>query len=279
LNEPDRRLFEATATGNLWQLPDCGFNLRYSMRYLRDLLRIYSYRLEIREGINAVKSYKKILVNSLFSRESVKRAYGVGSVVCYPGVSAGIFNYNPLIKKKPFIAGMGRISQAKNIELAISAVALIPIEERPVLFWISNGLVNDYFLSMEKLAAERNVDFRPLIDIKDEEIVNVLNEAAVFISTSHLEPFGLAPLEANLCGTYVVSVAEGGFRETICQGQNGSLVSTGSPADLAAAIRPFCLDLEMATERGKLAREHCLTNWDLALMAEKIENELHSITI
>ncbi len=63
--------------------------------------------------------------------------------------------------------------------------------------------------------------------------------------TSQLEPFGLAPLEANSCGTPVVAVAEGGVRETIKDGLNGFLVDD-EPEAIAQAIKLLLSDAELA---------------------------------
>jgi len=49
------------------------------------------------------------------------------------------------------------------------------------------------------------------------------------VYSARLEPFGLAPLEANACATPVVAVAEGGVRESIRNGVNGVLISERRP--------------------------------------------------
>jgi glycosyltransferase involved in cell wall biosynthesis len=63
----------------------------------------------------------------------------------------------------------------------------------------------------------------------DENIVELLNRAAVMVYSARLEPFGLAPLEANACATPVVAVAEGGVRESIRNGVNWSAHSGKAP--------------------------------------------------
>jgi glycosyltransferase involved in cell wall biosynthesis len=277
LGEPDRRLFEASPSGNIWELPRYSKSIRGIYRYYKDLLRTYSARLLLREESAAARSYSKILVNSLYSRESVKRAYGVDSSVCYLGVDEGTFTIEKDIVKKPFVAGMGRISPAKNIELAISVIALIPEERRPVLKWISNKTVHDYLEKINILAKEKNMSFIPLSDTPDAELVKVLNEASIMICTSHLEPFGLAPLEANMCGTSVVAVAEGGFRESIVDGENGFLVSTRGEAEMARLVDLFCSDPVYAKQMGIKAREHALKYWNRKQMADNIEKELFSM--
>lgn len=274
LGEPDRKLFEAEGECNIWQLPEFSFSLKGIRRFYKDFLSNYSYRLSVREQIHAARSYSAIFVNSLYSRESVKRAYGLDSAVCYLGVNELIFSPNEALDKKSFVVGMGRISSAKSPETAISALSLISPDRRPSLIWISNDPVYDHLEKLVKFAVERKVDFKPLINIDDSEIVNVLSEASVMICTSRLEPFGLAPVEANMCGTAVIAVREGGFRESIVNNVNGFLVDDGNLSDMAGLIEKFCSDLKYSADMGKKAREYAITNWNFSAMADNIENAL-----
>ena len=74
---------------------------------------------------------------------------------------------------------------------------------------------------MRSLAESHEVTFDARRSIDDSELVETLNRATAMVYAPRLEPFGLAPLEANACGLPVVAVAEGGVRETIIDGVNG----------------------------------------------------------
>ncbi|HUX56315.1 MAG TPA: glycosyltransferase family 4 protein [Bacteroidales bacterium] len=278
LGEPDRKLFEAGNEGNIWELPEYSFSLKGINRMRRDFIRNYAYRLLIREQVAAAKSFSVILVNSFYSREAVKRAYGTDSAVCYLGVDEKIFFPIPGVQKKNYVAGMGRISASKNPETAISSLAMIPEIRRPVLKWISNEPVHDHLEKINKLAKDKKVEFVTLTDLPDNEVVKVLNEASVMICTSRLEPFGLAPVEANMCGTSVIAVAEGGFRESIKDGENGFLISADTESEIARLADRFCSDLQYAKDMGDKAREFALRNWSFSRMSDNIDNELRNLT-
>jgi glycosyltransferase involved in cell wall biosynthesis len=241
------------------------------------LLTTYSRRIQVSEEIKAAKSCSRILVNSLYSRESIKRAYGINSSVCYLGVDEKLFHSDNDIPKKPFVVGMGSIVKGKNVDMAIHVIAKIPTYQRPQLKWISNGFAPDYFNAITTLAKKLKVEFMPLIDIKDEKLTEVLSEAAVMIYTSQLEPFGLAPIEANMCGTSVVGVAEGGIRESVKNQINGFLVNDYQIDEMANLILQFITDMNYAKQMGKQARTHVLKYWNWKQMADNIENEIQSI--
>lgn len=277
LGEPNRKLYEASESGNIWQFPSYQPDIRGINRYRRDFLRTCLHRMQVAEEINSAKSYNKVLVNSLFSRESIKRAYGINSTVCYLGIDESSFNVKGDVVKEPYIVGLGRISPAKNVETAIRVVSKIAKEQRPSLKWISNGFDADYFDSILSLAESLDVNFKPLINIDDKELLEVLSKASVMIYTSHLEPFGLAPIEANFSGTFVVAIAEGGVRETIKPPLNGFLINGLNYGEMARTIMPLISNLKHASEMGKKAREHALKFWNWNQMADNIENELISV--
>ena len=273
LGEPNRLLYEASDSMNIWELPACDFSIRGINIIRKDLSLTYSRRIQMREEISAAKSCNRILVNSLFSRESIKRAYGIDSVVCYLGVDEKHFHDKKDLIKKPFVAGMGRISKSKNVEMAIRIISKIPVEKRPQLKWISNGFVPDYYETIITLAKNLNVNFVPLIDLADEKLTEVLGEAAVMICTSHLEPFGFAPIEANMCGTSVVAISEGGFRESVQHQVNGLLVNGSRIDEMANSILLFTTDLKYAKQMGQQAKAYALKYWNWEKMSDNIEKE------
>ena len=87
--------------------------------------------------------------------------------------------------------------------------------------WIGNVAIPSYLQEMQALAVARDVVFEPKIGITDQEVLDILGRALTVLYAPRLEPFGLAPLEANACSIPVLAVAEGGVRETIIDEVNG----------------------------------------------------------
>jgi glycosyltransferase involved in cell wall biosynthesis len=94
------------------------------------------------------------------------------------------------------------------------------------------------------------------------------------IYSSRLEPFGLAPLEANACGTPVIALAEGGVRETIVPGENGLLAANARPATLAAAVQKLIADPTLAAHLRSRCRAVVLARWQSSAAAERLEAAL-----
>lgn len=275
LGEPYRLLYESFPE-NIWQAPSYDFKIKNAWRIVNEFKDNYAKRIQTREEINAAKKYNSILVNSLFSRENVLRSYGLDSKVCYLGIDINVFK--PVdYRKEPYIVGLGKISHLKSVHKAIGIISKIPPEFRPELKWISNGYDEAYFNEMVLLSKQLKVKFEPLINIPDTEVVRVLSLAAIMIYLPYLEPFGLAPLEANACGTYVVAIAEGGIRESICEGRNGHLLIDYNEDELSGVILKFVTDLNYASLKGEEALLWVKEKWDWESMADNIEHALSGV--
>jgi glycosyltransferase involved in cell wall biosynthesis len=277
LGEPFRPYYEALPE-NIWQAPYKKLILKKIKRLYKDYLINYSRRLRVLQEIESAKRYDTILVNSLFSRESVLRAYGVDSTVCYLGIDANYFIHNN-VNKKNYVVGLGSISFNKSVHKAIEIIGAIPREVRPVLKWVANSINQRYFDEMILLAKKLDVDFQPFIKIEDIELIEIISNAAVMLYTSRLEPFGLAPLESNACGTYVVAIAEGGVRESISNGKNGSLINSYKLIEFVNEIVPFIADVNYALKKGLEARNYVIENWNENMMAKNICSEIENLVL
>ena len=277
LGEPNRYLYEAMPY-NIWQTPYNRFKIKKIKRYFIDLFDTYSRRIKVRNEIMSAKSYKKILVNSLFSRENVLRSYGVDADVCYLGINTANFNSNGIIKE-PFVVGLGSITIMKSIDKAIEVIGLIPKDIRPDLKWITN-LIDRWYLNEITLLAKRlEVNFQIFEKISDSELVSIVSKAAIMIYTPRLEPFGLAPLEANACGTYVVAIAEGGVRESITNGVNGILINGYKKKEIAEIVKLFVTDLDLAKIRGAVACKFVGEYWNRKFMSDNLLSEIENVLV
>jgi glycosyltransferase involved in cell wall biosynthesis len=236
----------------------------------------YSRRIRVQNEINAAKSYNKILVNSLFSRENLIRSYGIDSNVCYLGIETEKFNSEETVKE-PFVVGLGSITFLKSVHKAIEIIGKIPKTERPELKWVANFMDKYYLDELINLANKLEVEFKVFVNISDDELTTILSRAAIMIYTSRLEPFGLAPLEANACGTYVAAIAEGGVRESIINGLNGTLINGYKINEIADVVKLFVKDLNLARIKGDAARKFVREKWNKQFMANNILSEFEDI--
>jgi glycosyltransferase involved in cell wall biosynthesis len=131
----------------------------------------------------------------------------------------------------------------------------------------------------EQLAAQHEVRLTVKVAISDDELVDILCRAAAMIYAPVLEPFGLAPLEANACETPVVALAEGGVKETIEDGVNGRMVWSYGPEVLAEALSDVLDSPEYARRLGKQGRERVLDRWTLEAAGDELERQLLALVV
>jgi glycosyltransferase involved in cell wall biosynthesis len=251
LPEPYRLLYEANPVSP-WVAPVSIQGYWHSPHQIRSMLydffAVQWLRIQAREELLNAQVYDQILVNSYYSRECVLRVYGLDSKVGYSGIDTQKFVYRHQPREK-FIIGVGAITPAKNIRFVIEALANVSTP-RPVLTWVGNFKNPIYYDEIQKLAQSVGVVLDLRVMISDEELVDLLNRAAMMVYTPRLEPFGFAPLEANACGTPVLSVAEGGIRETVIDGLNGLLIENDALA-MAAAIERLLNNPVYARQLGE----------------------------
>jgi glycosyltransferase involved in cell wall biosynthesis len=275
LQEPSRGLYEARGGGLPWvAIPPQSrpwMHPSYMRWFVFDLIRTQQLRILARDERLNASAFDLILVNSYFSRESLLRVYGLDSTVCYLGVDTKLF-VNHRYPRENFVVSVGELSPHKNPEFIIKAVALTPAPQ-PRLVWIANTGPDWYHDGMRSLAESVEVNFDVRKGVDDNELVETLSRAAAMVYAPRLEPFGLAPLEANACGLPVVAVAEGGVREVIIDGVNGLLVQH-QPQAMAHAIQRLAQDKQLATELSKNGPEIVEEKWSVNSAVERLERQL-----
>jgi glycosyltransferase involved in cell wall biosynthesis len=275
LGEPNRWLYEAGESGLPWvAIPAATrswIRPRYIWWFLWNLIGTQRLRVLVRDERLNASAFDLILVNSYFSRESLLRVYGLDSTVCYLGVDTQLF-VNHRYPRENFVVSLGSLRPHKNAEFLIKAVAKIGVP-RPRLVWIANMIDDWYYEKMRSLAQSYQVTFEARARINDNELVDILNRATAMAYAPRLEPFGLAPLEANACGLPVVAVAEGGVRETIIDGVNGFLVQH-QPQMMAHAIQRLAHDKDLAAQLSKNASKIIQEQWSVNAAVERLERQL-----
>jgi mannosyltransferase len=103
-----------------------------------------------------------------------------------------------------------------------------------------------------------------------EEVPRWFQRISLFAFTSRNEGFGLTIIEAMAAGNALVAARAGAAENVVVDESIGTLVPTGDPEALAAALEPLMADPARAAEMGRRAREH-------VLRAHSIENEAAEI--
>ncbi len=167
------------------------------------------------------------IANSGYIAERIKRAYGRDSEVIYPPVDTDTFELNTA--KEDFYITASRMVPYKKVDLIVEAFAGMP-EKKLVVLGDGPGLWDVKSISL------RNVELlghQPLEVLKD-----YMQRAKAFVFAAE-EDFGIAPVEAQACGTPVIAYGGGGARETVVENKTGIFFKEQTVESLAEAVRRF----------------------------------------
>lgn len=277
LQEPLRVLYEAMPAWP-WVPPRISSRFvsrpRELVRYLGELVRLRYFVALAREEARNIAAYDRVLANSLFSRESMLRAYAVKARACYLGIDVRRFVDRGDVRRDEVI-GVGSFTPAKNIEFVIRSVAAMT-PPRPRLVWIGNASAPGHVDRLRELAATLGVDLDARTLVTEEALIEALNRASMMVYAPRLEPFGYVPLEAGACGLPVIAVPEGGVRETVIDGVNGVLVEEDEVA-MAGAIERLRADAGLRADMGRNGRSLVAERWSLEAATDRLEAHLREV--
>jgi len=212
-------------------------------------------------GFNSVNSYSKIMTKadevicvSGAIKEHIKEHYDAPDkkiTVIPRGIDLNKFNPKNLdadfIKKfknryelndKFIISTVGRITQLKNLETFIRAIAIVQKSESNSVGLIVGGVREDkqnYFESLKDLVKALHVEiiFAGSID----RVAEIYELSDVIVSASKKpESFGRSVAEALALNTPVIATNHGGVLDIIQENINGYFFETGDEIELADKI-------------------------------------------
>lgn len=189
-----------------------------------------------RIDVASARAATTLLCNSRFSAESIARAYGRTATLSPLGVDTASFSPGPEgTERANTVLSIGAVARVKGHDLVVEALARIPASRRPRLIIASERAEDHFRATLLERSSRLGVDVELASDIDDERLIGLYRTALATVCVSHLEPLGLTAMESISCGTPVVAIDEGGFRETVEHGVTGSLVAR-DPGRLAEAL-------------------------------------------
>ena len=260
-DEPMRRLYEPAVKRPYRR------GVRESLKGMLYGPSDYALRRSERVGI---ASAKVVLVNSCYSREVMYRIFGRFPRVLRLGVDAETFR-RTCDREKGLVVSVGRVAPHKAYDFLIESVAAV--ESKPRLIIACDAADPRERKYLQELAGALSVEMEIRERVSDEELVELYSRASVTALTALLEPFGLAALESMACETPVVAVREGGFRESVVDGETGLLTERTSGA-FSAALSKLLGDAVPAEQMGRKGREHVIKRWNWDDSARALESVL-----
>ena len=123
------------------------------------------------------------------------------------------FPFQP--EKQDYLLYFGRITSRKGVQLA-SDVAKATGNQ---LYVVGTGALDNPVENLS-LSSEKHIHYHPAVG-PEERAVLLGNAKAVLMPTYYIEPFGSVALEAQLCGTPIITTDWGAFPETVLHGVTG----------------------------------------------------------
>lgn len=193
--------------------------MSWAARLLLHFMRLWDARTS-----NGVDHF--IAISGFIARR-IRRVYGRVSTVIYPPVDVSAFTIGP--KREDFYLTASRMVPYKKMDMIAEAFTKMPSRK---LVIIGDGP------QMESVQAKAGPNVQVLGFQSHAVLRDHLQRARAFVFAAE-EDFGIAPLEAQACGTPVIAFGKGGALETIRDGVTGVLFGEQSPDAICAAVEKF----------------------------------------
>lgn len=246
------------------------FMQKLKLTYYSPAQALFYHKLRTDEIRNA-RSASRVLTNSQFSKQLIAEHYQIDSQVVYPGINTTLFKPQQL-SKLDYVLCVGALLYSKGYRFLIAALARINAKRRPKLFIAANSRSKQEEIKICELAAKLGVELHIETITDDKRLVQVYNQAQVFVYAPLQEALGMAPLEAMACGTPVVAVNEGGIRETVLNDVTGWLVERNID-QFAEKLETLLGDDQVRSKMGRAGINYVSNQWTWQSAVDKLEHE------
>ncbi|MBV5278604.1 MAG: glycosyltransferase family 4 protein [Campylobacteraceae bacterium] len=167
------------------------------------------------------------IANSGFIARRIWKVYRRESTVIYPPVDVEAFMLHEV--KEDFYLTASRMVPYKKIDLIVEAFSMMPDKK---LIVIGDGP------DMQKIKAKAGTNVILMGYQSFEVLRDHMQRARAFVFAAE-EDFGIAPVEAQACGTPVIAFGKGGAVETVVDGVSGVFFENQSVESLCEAVERF----------------------------------------
>lgn len=192
-----------------------GWLARILMHYLR------LWDLRTANGVDL------FVANSMFVARRIAKVYRRNAVVIHPPVDVDAFAVGE--RKEEFYLTVSRLVPYKRVDLIVEAFSrmsgrrLIVIGDGPEMMRVRAKAASNVTI----------LGYQPSDVVRD-----CMQRAKAFVFAAE-EDFGIAPVEAQACGTPVIAYGRGGTTESVINGRTGILFAEQTTESLIEGVRDF----------------------------------------
>ena len=224
-----------------------------------------------------VRDIERIATNSNTTRKRIEEYFSRDASVINPGVD--VDEYSNRGDEKYFFYP-SRVIVNKRQDYVIEAFKRFSksMNGKEYALVLAGALSKDpehiaYYDKIKKMAKGSRVYIKT--GLQDNEIRKLYSRSTAVLFSAINEDFGFVPLEAMASGKPIISVNEGGPRETILDEKTGFLVN--SPAEMASKMKFIAEHGKLAEKMGKEGRRHVSKNYTWSEFFEKFDAELRKV--
>jgi glycosyltransferase involved in cell wall biosynthesis len=206
--------------------------------------------------------------------------YGLYShevVVIGNGVDENLFVPIQIKNKERYILYTGRLSYRKGLFDFIKCGIMVCAKYTDIKFKLTGkGPLKD---KLKNTVAESGFEdrFEFLGHVDKSKLIELYQNATIFILPSHYEGLPTTLLEAMSCGLPIVATAVSGNLDVVESGKNGILVPVKSPDKMAEAISSLLENENLRKELGIAARRTIEDKFTWDSISDKILKCYYSI--
>ncbi|HWL14087.1 MAG TPA: N-acetyl-alpha-D-glucosaminyl L-malate synthase BshA [Opitutus sp.] len=172
------------------------------------------------------------------------------------------------LQDEAIILHLSNLRPVKRIDRLLETIARVQSPRPFKLLVLAGGDFSRFDADVRRLGLADKILVRQNVF----EIEDYLNAADLALFTSDSESFCLSILEAMAFGCPSVSTAVGGIPEVIDHEENGLLVRSAQPDDLARSVERLLADDPLRVRLGTAAREKARTAFSAATIVSRYEN-------
>lgn len=241
---------------------------------LRSIRRIvtWMYRIALR-GVGRVFVYNEADANDVRSG----RMADPRRIVAVPGSGVDFARYAAadLPQGPPVFLMIARLLREKGISEFVEAARVLR-SSYPTARFLLLGPIDPSPMAVARADVER-WQAEGVIEYLGEtlDVRPYLAECTVFVLPSYYrEGIPRSILEAMATGRAIITADTPGCRDTVLEGQNGLIVQPRDPEGLAAAMRRFIEDPELATGMGLRSLEIARERFDARVISHRLLSEM-----